>query len=338
MCQCLMVCSLSSFILFLFLTSYQEHTRGYRTRTLPSEQTHPRSSFSSVSSSNINFQNEIHQWSTSHQSHELNRYHSPTASRPILNRVHDPHSSFSSSSSSAHSDTFPIEQKRALTTTTTVPSASRSNGNKTKGRLKESAAVVAATAASDSYRAPVVPSPSVFLSSKISKDLKKKIKKEEREREEEKEEGLGEMLLVLPVEYSIPSLLLSTSSLPMTQHGVVVLQSTISLQELVTQLKDQFDLTQDFDLILSQRKKNGNHREIQPAVVQVHSVSVSIPPCLSPSHTLSVSLPPHTLSPSPCLSLTPTSFSASSSHTDVPTCLSNINLIIKPFFPFTFSH
>jgi hypothetical protein len=276
--------------LCLSLSLYSEHTRGYRTRN-QQDQSGPsslQSSFSSVASSKINFQQEIHQWSTSstsNRAHEMNRCDTPTASRPILNRVFHDH------------DPPPPPPSEKLTKAKTndrttlppspssppppPPSPSPQSKEEKKVPLKKpkDRTKNLSSFGSTDYRPPTVPSPSSFFSTKVLKNPKLKQnqqQKQDEENERVKSNKAEDLLLILPVEYTIPSL--STSSLPMIQHGVVVLQSSISLRDLVTRLREQFDLNHDFDLILSQRKKKMKKelsREEQPAAVV--QVLISLP-------------------------------------------------------------
>lgn len=80
----------------------------------------------------------------------------------------------------------------------------------------------------------------------------------------------NEKFYVLPVQYSLLS---TESTFSTVQHGVIVLPSAVSLAELTTRIQEQFDLPNDFDIILSQRnideihRKNDNHAT--PAMLQV---------------------------------------------------------------------
>lgn len=217
---------------FHILLKDLEHSHGCRSRS--KERSSPLK---------IHQQHEIQQFSS--QFVDPNRYNSPISSHPILNRVHEPHNSSEAQRTECEkSDEKKRRNSKIMEEKIRPPSRGRSATKNSKEKQKNH------QKHSPSSKRPTVPPPSVFVRPKSSKSVK------------------DEVLLVLPVQYTLPSQEVS-NSFTSIQHGVMVLHSETTLQELTSRLQDQFDLPKSFDIVLSQRNlENCNHSNTSP-VVQV---------------------------------------------------------------------
>ena len=221
-----------------------EHSHGCRSRSKE------RSSPSKIQQQQQ--QHEIQQFSSKFI--DPNCYNSPISSHPILNRVHEPHiSSETQRTEGEKSEEKKRRNSKIMEQRNRPPSrgrgATKNSKQKQNNHQKHSPS-------SRRNHHPTVPPPSAFVRPKSSKSVK------------------DEVLLVLPVQYTLPSQEVS-NSFTSVQHGVMVLRSETTLQELTSRLQDQFDLPKSFDIVLSQRNlENCNHSNTSQ-VVQVPLIFLS---------------------------------------------------------------
>jgi hypothetical protein len=226
--------------------SATEHSHGCRSRS------------KERSISTIDRQQEIEEFSSS--LYDPNQYNSPVSSHPILNRVREQqqatHDHRNSEMNTGRTDekVNRVQRRNSKGPEEKTRSTSRGRNVTTNWKSKEITRQSHSPSSARNHH-PAVPPPSVFLRPKSSKPASKE-----------------DVLLVLPVQYTLPSET-ATNSYTSVQHGVVVLHSSATLRELTSRLQDQFDLPESFDIILSQRNlENTNYSGTSP-VVQVTSPS-----------------------------------------------------------------